>query len=177
MVWVADLHLTEDDRDITTSGALLYDRLVDAVKQLVAKHVGSSPAQTSLLGQSRFSAVDDDENAAVGLVRLLGATASDPSPFTLPANNCFSCFATGEIVSPRLFATDTSVTSLSLQAAATQCDSSYSIRVRRVALSRSSLLRRRLRGSLSVANSLGDTISPVVAKQLKQLFAGKVNGD
>jgi len=32
-------------------------------------------------------------------------------------------------------------------------------------------------GEVFIANSLGDTISPVVAQQLKQLFAGQVNSD
>ena len=35
---------------------------MQSMNQLVAKHVGSSPAQTSLLAQSSFSAVDDDCN-------------------------------------------------------------------------------------------------------------------
>ena len=89
---------------------------VAAIQPLLeyCKYVLSHPRHLELYFQIRRDVrrrpLEDkrcSENAAVGLVRLLGATASDQSPFTLPANNCFSCFATtGEIVSPRLFATD-----------------------------------------------------------------------
>ena len=77
----------------------------DAVNILIAKHVGSSPVQTSLLAQSSFSVVDDDSRRIV----------YDESHWVAAA--CYD-------------------------------------------------------GQVFVASSLGDTILPVVAKQLKQLFAG-----
>ena len=55
-MWVADLHLTEYDRNILTSGVQLYDRPVDSVNQLHS----CTDGVTGAVVESNFSAVDND---------------------------------------------------------------------------------------------------------------------
>ena len=47
-MWIKELHLTQEDRDMVLNGDCINDRIIDAANGLVAKHVGSYYAQTRL---------------------------------------------------------------------------------------------------------------------------------
>jgi len=57
-VWIKDLGLKQEDKDILNSTGWLNDRIIDAANNLVARHLSGSDAQTTLLAQGNgFAAV------------------------------------------------------------------------------------------------------------------------
>jgi len=63
--WIPELQLTQAERSDLLAGEWTNDKVVDAVNKLLAAHVGTDPAQSSVLTQSSFAAVRSDTTQIV----------------------------------------------------------------------------------------------------------------
>jgi len=93
--WVRDLHLTAEERDIIERGDWLNDKVVDAVNNLVAKHLQIPDCQSSVMAQSEFCPVGQAVQILYDRSHWVAVASDDQD--VLVANSAGDTVSTGVI--------------------------------------------------------------------------------